>query len=344
MNLYKTFIKPVLFLFTPETAHKIVFTLLKIPGANFFLKIFYKTENNILEFRKNNFFVSNKIGLAAGLDKDGEVVNQLGNIGFGFVEIGTVTPLAQPGNPKPRLFRLKKDNALINRMGFNNKGAEKMKETLKKIKNKNTTIGINLGKNKITPIDNAYLDYKKSFEILFDYADYFAINVSSPNTPNLRELQDKKHLSKILEEIQKINLSKKTPKPVFLKIAPDLTFQQIDEIIKIVKDTKINGLIATNTTIERTNLKIDSEQITKYGNGGLSGNPLKNKSTEIIKYIKSKISDDIILIGVGGISSLEDVEEKIQAGADLVQLYTSFIYEGPGVVKKLKKQMITKNL
>lgn len=339
MNFYKTFIKPLLFKFQPEKAHKLIFNFLKIPGVNFLLKIFFKFESEKLAFSKSNFNVKNPIGLAAGLDKDGEVINQLGNIGFGFVEIGTVTPIGQPGNPTPRLFRLKKDEALINRMGFNNEGAEAMLKRLKKLK-PNTTVGINLGKNKTTPLEMAFLDYLKSFELLFEYGDYFVVNVSSPNTPNLRELQNKSFLTKILNEIQKVNFSKPNPKPLFLKIAPDLTYEQIDEIIKIIKIEKLTGIIATNTTIDRSNLKISDTEINNYGAGGLSGEPLAQKSTEIIRYIKSKIDDTIILIGVGGISSVKDVKEKLEAGADVVQIYTSFIYEGPGVIKKIKKQLL----
>lgn len=342
MNFYKFFLKPLLFKLNPENAHKLIFSMLRFPGANLILKVFFKYENNKLKFSKNGFTVCNPIGLAAGLDKEGEAVNQLGNIGFGFVEIGTVTPVGQPGNPKPRLFRLKKDEALINRMGFNNNGAKAMKKKLQKI-NPNTTVGINLGKNKITPLEDAHLDYVKSFDLLFDYGDYFVVNVSSPNTPNLRKLQDGDFLRKILSELQKVNFSKEIQKPLFLKIAPDLTFDQIDEIIEIVKSEKLAGIIATNTTIAREALSISKQEIENYGDGGLSGKPLSKKSTEIIKYIKSKIDDTIILIGVGGISTTEDVIEKLEAGADVVQIYTSFIYEGPGVVKKLNKDLAKKH-
>ena len=333
MNFYKFIIKPILFKFQPEKAHSIIFFLLKLPGSNFLLKLLFKFESNKLHFSKSNFKVKNPIGLAAGLDKDGELIEQLANIGFGFIEIGTVTPLEQSGNPKPRLFRLKKDKALINRMGFNNFGAEAMLEKLKKTKTK-ASIGINLGKNKNTPLDSAYLDYTKSFELLFDYADYFVVNVSSPNTPNLRELQNKQFLSKILRELQIINSNKKTPKPLFLKIAPDLSLNQIDEIIDVVTQHKLTGIIATNTTIDRSNLKISDIEINNYGAGGLSGKPLTQKSNEIIKYIKSKVDDTIIIIGVGGISTVRDVEEKKNAGGDIIQVYTSFISEGPGIVKR----------
>ncbi len=337
--MYKKIIKKILFKFTPEKAHNITFKLLKLPFVNFFLKILFSYQSQYLKFNKKNLKTSNPIGLAAGLDKEGELIKQFGNIGFGFVEIGTVTPKAQPGNPKPRLFRLIKDSALINRMGFNNNGAYEMKNNLKRIKNKkNTTIGINIGKNKNTSLEEAHNDYLKSFKILFNYADYFAINVSSPNTPNLRELQEKKYLEKIFSVIQIENNKYKYPKPLFIKIAPDLKFYQIDEIIDLINKYKLTGIIATNTTIERNNLLTNKKYIEQIGDGGLSGKPLKNKSTEIIKYINSK-SKDIIIIGVGGIFSFNDVKEKIEAGADLIQIYTSFIYEGPALVKKIKKQL-----
>ncbi|MBN2662843.1 MAG: quinone-dependent dihydroorotate dehydrogenase [Bacteroidales bacterium] len=336
---YKKIIRPLLFSFNPEIAHSITFALIKFPGINFILKKLYNIENEKLIFSKNNFNVKNRIGLAAGLDKDAEAVKQFASIGFGFVEIGTVTPLPQPGNNKPRLFRLKKNNALINRMGFNNLGAENMK---KKLLNKkfNTLVGINLGKNKITPLPQAYSDYVKSFELLFNEGDYFVINVSSPNTPNLRQLQDKEFLNKILAETQKINQSKPKPKPLFLKIAPDLSYKQIDEIIQLIDYHNLSGIIATNTTISRQSLDYSESFINEIGAGGLSGKPLKEKSTEIIRYIKSKSSKDLIIIGVGGIFSFEDVVEKIEAGADLIQIYTSFIYEGPAIVQRINKQLI----
>lgn len=336
---YKKIIRPFLFSFSPETAHRITFNLLKLPGINLVLKKLYTTKNDEISFSKNNFTVKNRIGLAAGLDKDAQVVKELASVGFGFVEVGTVTPLPQPGNEKPRLFRLKKNNALINRMGFNNLGAKKMK---KKLLNKkfDTLVGINLGKNKITPLEQAYTDYVKSFEILFDVGDYFVINVSSPNTPNLRQLQDKNFLDKILKEVQNINQLKANPKPLFLKISPDLSYKQIDEILQLIDSHKISGIIATNTTISRNKLNYTEEHINNIGAGGLSGKPLKEKSTEIIKYIRSKARKDLIIIGVGGIFTYANVIEKIEAGADIVQIYTSFIYEGPAVVQRINKQLI----
>ncbi len=342
MKIYKNIIRKFLFKFQPETAHKITFTLLKLPLANLGLKLFYSFKSDKLEFNRNNFSVSNRIGLAAGLDKDAEVVKQLTSIGFGFIEVGTVTPLPQPGNPTPRLFRLPKNNALINRMGFNNNGIVEMQKKLRKNKS-SATIGINLGKNKATPLDEAYTDYTKGFNQLYEYGDYFVINVSSPNTPNLRELQEKSFLDKILFEVQRENIQKTKFKPVFLKIAPDLTFSQIDEIIELVIKHKLAGIIATNTTIERKKLNYSETHINNIGAGGLSGKPMKQKSTEIIKYIKSKTGEKLIIIGVGGISSCKDAIEKLKAGADVIQIYTSFIYEGPAIVKRIKKCLLANN-
>ncbi len=337
MIFYKKIIKPLLFSFVPETAHKIIFAILKLPGLSLILKILYQPQKFNSLYSNSDFSVINRIGLAAGLDKDAEVIKALDAIGFGFIEIGTVTPKPQPGNPKPRLFRLPKDFALINRMGFNNQGVEAMKKRLKKLSGINAAIGINIGKNKVTPIENAYLDYVYAFENLFDYGDYFVINVSSPNTPNLRVLQGKDFLEKILSELQKINNSKTSPKPLFLKIAPDLTFEQIDEIIELVQKYKLTGIVATNTTISRENLSYTTNEISEFGSGGLSGKPLQKKSTEIIRYIRDRVGESLVIIGVGGIFTPQDVQDKLNAGADIVQIYTSFIYEGPGIVKRLKK-------
>jgi dihydroorotate dehydrogenase len=343
MLFYKFFIKQILFLFKPETAHKITFFLLKLPLVNFFLILFFKRKYQKAIFIKSNLKFPNRIGLAAGLDKEGEITTQLSNIGFGFIEIGTVTPKAQAGNEKPRLFRLKSDKALINRMGFNNLGAEEMKKKLEKLKNRNSLIGINLGKNKTTELENAHLDYLESFKILHNYGDYFVVNVSSPNTPNLRVLQEKNYLEKIFDTLYIYNNSQKIQKPILLKIAPDLTYSQIDQIIEIVKAKKIFGLVATNTTISREELITSTSKIEKIGNGGLSGLPLKNKSTEIIKYLRKNLGNEILIIGVGGIFNYKGVEEKIDAGADVVQIYTSFIYEGPTIVNKILKKMSKNN-
>jgi len=340
--MYKLFIRPFLFTRTPEVAHKLTFGLIKLVnniGFGFMFKLLYSYKNSKLEREVFGIKFPNPVGLAAGLDKDAEVSDVLGKIGFGFVEIGTVTPKAQPGNPKPRAFRAKKDKGLINRMGFNNEGVDACVERLKKRKSK-VIIGGNIGKNKVTPNEEAISDYEKGFNALFDHVDYFAVNVSSPNTPNLRELQDKKPLTDLLNRLMELNNEKNTPKPILLKIAPDLTNSQLDDIVDIVSDTKIAGLIATNTTIERKNLSYSEEWIENVGNGGLSGLPLKDRSTEVIRYLSQKSNGKFPIVGVGGIHSAEDAIEKLEAGASLVQLYTGFIYEGPGLVKKINKALI----
>jgi len=344
--MYKLFRKLV-FMLNPETAHKFVFYLLKNPLSRAIFKLLYGTKKFDLKVNRNQIIFKNIIGLAAGMDKDAEVIKGMSAIGFGFVEVGTVTPKGQLGNPKPRLKRLIKDNALLNRMGFNNYGVEEMKkqlESIKKQRDKLSQIGINIGKNKNTPLEEAHNDYIICFSELYDYADYFVINVSSPNTPNLRKLQEKKFLEKILKELQTINNRKGGKKFLFVKIAPDLTNSQIDEIIELVDKYKLTGIVATNTTISRDNLKHNSIKIAEtFGDGGLSGFPLKDWSTEVIKYIRNK-NKDIIIIGVGGIFSCKDMFEKIEAGADVIQIYTSFIYEGPNIVKKLKKCYYTKKV
>ena len=285
----------------------------------------------------------NPVGLAAGLDKDAKVFNELSSLGFGFIEIGTLTPKPQPGNDKPRLFRLPNDNALINRMGFNNEGVDAAAIRLK-TKKTNTIIGGNIGKNKVTANEDAIKDYEYCFNSLFDVVDYFVVNVSSPNTPNLRELQDKEPLTNLLNHLQNINNAKAKRKPLLLKIAPDLTDSQLDDIIDIVKSTKIDGIVATNTTIAREPLTYPKPEIEKIGMGGLSGKPLTKRSTEVIKYLKTKSNNAFPVIGVGGIHSPEDAIEKIKAGADLIQLYTGFIYEGPALIKKINKELIKQNI
>jgi dihydroorotate dehydrogenase len=341
--LYRKIIKPLLFLLSAESAHKVVFSLLKIafviPGIKSMVKAFYSVQHPSLVENLMGLKFKNPIGLAAGFDKDAKLFDELDAFGFGFIEIGTVTPEAQNGNPKPRLFRLPVDEALINRMGFNNKGAKAAAVRLKKRKS-DVIIGGNIGKNKITPNEDAVNDYIKCFNALFDVVDYFAVNVSSPNTPNLRELQDKKPLTAILESLQKINLQKKNPKPILLKIAPDLSTAQLDEIIEIVRQTKIQGVIATNTSITREDLKTEKSKVVAAGAGGLSGLPIKDRSTEVIRYISGKSNREFVIIGVGGIHSANDAIEKLNAGADLIQLYTGFIYEGPSLVKKINESLI----
>ncbi|MFN8255096.1 MAG: quinone-dependent dihydroorotate dehydrogenase [Bacteroidales bacterium] len=343
--MYKSLIRPILFKFAPEQIHNFVFTCFKIakclPGAGFLVRKLFRVHHPVLEKELFGLKFPNPVGLAAGLDKDAIVFDMLGNLGFGFVEIGTLTPIAQPGNPKPRLFRLKKDKALINRMGFNNQGVENAIRKLKK-KKSNLIIGGNIGKNKNTPNEKAIDDYIVAYNALYPYVDYFAINISSPNTPNLRELQEKEPLKKLLETLRDLNIAMPKPKPVLLKIAPDLTFGQIDDIIEIVQQTSTSGIIATNTTITRENLSYSNAEVESFGTGGLSGQPLKNKSTEIIRYIVKKSGNKIPVIGVGGIMSASDAIEKLEAGASLVQIYTGFIYEGPALIKEINKLLIKK--
>jgi dihydroorotate dehydrogenase len=298
----------------------------------------YKVKDKALERELFGLRFPNPVGLAAGFDKDAKLYKELSNFGFGFIEIGTVTPRPQPGNPKKRLFRLKKDSAIINRMGFNNGGVAEAVLRLKDNPNgkKHVLVGGNIGKNKVTPNEEAVTDYVLSFEALFDVVDYFVVNVSSPNTPNLRALQDKEPLTALLMTLQEKNLEKKKRKPILLKIAPDLTDEQLMDIIDIVSETKIDGVIASNTTISRDGLVSDN----KGEMGGLSGKPLTNRSTEVIRFLSEKSNKAFPIIGVGGIHSAKDALEKIAAGASLVQLYTGFIYEGPALIKSINKTLL----
>lgn len=333
-------IRSFLFLFDPERAHHLTFFFLRIPGLSKLMKLFAHKPNAALRRHVFGLEFQNPVGLAAGLDKDALVFNQLGDLGFGFIEIGTVTPLAQAGNEKPRAFRLPKDKALINRMGFNNHGVEAAAIKLRNRKNKKVLIGGNIGKNKITPNEKAVDDYVACFRSLFDVVDYFVVNVSSPNTPNLRELQEKEPLTHLLNTLQGLNKQHSKPKPILLKIAPDLSNSQLDDIIEIVKTTGIAGIIATNTTISREGLSYDEETLKKFGAGGLSGKPLRIRSTEVIRYLKEHSHNAFPVIGVGGIHSAEDAMEKLEAGADLIQLYTGFIYEGPALIKRINKRIL----
>lgn len=338
--MYKQLIRPLLFQFDPEAVHHFSFNSLKffnkIPGISNVLKKTFTLDDKRLEREVFGLRFKNPVGLAAGFDKNAELYQELSNLGFGFIEIGTVTPKAQPGNPKKRLFRLKEDSAIINRMGFNNEGVDAAVERLKK--NKNVLIGGNIGKNKVTPNEEAFNDYDYNFEALFDYVDYFVVNVSSPNTPNLRALQDKKPLTQLLNHLESKNQKKVKPKPILLKIAPDLTEDQLLDIIEILNETKIAGVIATNTTISRNGL--ESEH--KEEMGGLSGKPLTKSSTEVIRFLSEKSNKAFPIIGVGGIMSAEDAIEKLEAGASLVQLYTGFVYEGPGLVKAINQAILDK--
>ena len=336
--MYKFLIKPILFLFDPEWVHHTVFSTLKIihriPGIGSLIRSLYQVKDQRLERKIFGLTFPNPIGLAAGFDKDAKLYQELSNFGFGFIEIGTLTPEPQPGNPKRRLFRLPKDNALINRMGFNNEGVKEAIERLKK--NKGVLIGGNIGKNKITSNEKAVSDYVQCFESLFTYVDYFVVNVSSPNTPNLRALQDKEPLTHLLQTLKDLNISKSNPKPILLKIAPDLTEEQLLDIIEIITMVKIDGVIAANTTLSREGL----QSTNKKEIGGLSGKPVTDRSTAVIRFLHEKSNKAFPIIGVGGIHTPEDALEKLEAGASLIQLYTGFVYEGPGVVKKMNKAIL----
>ena len=310
-----------------------------IPGKMWSWRLIFKIKDTSLEREVFGLKFDNPVGLAAGFDKDAKLFDELASFGFGFIEIGTVTPLPQDGNPKPRLFRLKDDSGLINRMGFNNLGIEAVVARLRR-KKSDIIIGGNIGKNKVTPNEEAANDYAICFEKLFPYVDYFAVNVSSPNTPGLRDLQEKAPLTALLNSLQELNNKKDIRKPILLKIAPDLTNEQLDDIIDIVADTKIDGVIATNTTINRSRLKTDKNKVDAIGNGGLSGKPVGLRSTEVIKYLADKSNRAFPIIGVGGIHSAEDALEKLDAGATLLQVYTGFIYEGPSLVKRINKAIL----
>ncbi|CAM3613695.1 quinone-dependent dihydroorotate dehydrogenase [Flavobacterium gelidilacus] len=339
--MYRLLIRPILFKFDPEKVHHFTFSLIrflhKIPFVGSLINSYYEVKSLKLEREVFGLKFKNPVGLAAGFDKDAKLYQELSNFGFGFIEIGTLTPKPQEGNPKKRLFRLQEDSAIINRMGFNNGGVEEAIIRLKK--NNGVLIGGNIGKNKITPNEEAVNDYVICFEALFDYVDYFVVNVSSPNTPNLRELQEKEPLKALLNTLQNLNLKKNKPKPILLKIAPDLTNEQLLDIIEIVNETKIAGVIASNTTISREGL----ESANKSEMGGLSGKPLTNRSTEVIRFLSEKSNKSFPIIGVGGIHCAKDALEKLDAGASLIQLYTGFIYEGPKLIKEINKALLKKS-
>lgn len=335
--------KSLLFLLSPERAHYFVARMLKIasriPGLPFLIRKSYEVKHPSLERKVFGLTFPNPVGLAAGFDKNAAMFHELNWFGFGAIEVGTVTPLAQPGNPQPRLFRLPTDQALINRMGFNNEGVEAMVERLKH-RPKGLIIGGNIGKNKNTPNEEADSDYVKSFEALFPYVDYFVVNVSSPNTPGLRALQEKEPLLKLLNGLELLNGQKAARKPILLKIAPDLTDEQLNDIVEIVQESGIAGVIATNTTISRDDLKTDKKVVEEIGMGGLSGKPVTQRSTEVVRYLSEKSKGSFPIIAAGGIHSAQDALDKIAAGATLVQVYTGFIYEGPALVKRINKALI----
>ncbi len=341
--MYKSIIRPLFFLFSAETAHKLVVNVLRfsfsIPGIRKLVSKRYIVRSKSLKRKVAGIEFPNPVGLAAGFDKNAKYVNELASFGFGFIEIGTLTPKPQPGNNKPRLFRLIDDQALINRMGFNNLGITNAVKNLK-TKNENIVVGGNIGKNTNTDAENMIDDYCDSFIQLYNHVDYFAINISCPNIGNLRELADKNLTFNLLSALQKINAEKGGKRPVFLKISPDLTTLELDEIITVVSETKIDGIIAVNTSSTRENLYSDTEKIKQIGQGGLSGKPLFEKSLSVVSYISEKTLNSLPVIAVGGISTPEDALKMIHAGASLVQIYTGFIYEGPAIVKKINKAIV----
>ncbi|MBL7865025.1 MAG: quinone-dependent dihydroorotate dehydrogenase [Cyclobacteriaceae bacterium] len=341
--MYKSLIRPLLFLLSPERAHHFTFRLLslicRIPGVGRWLGWLYTLKDPSLEKKLLGLTFPNPVGLAAGFDKDARLIDELSCFGFGFIEIGTITPVGQPGNDKPRLFRLSTDQALINRMGFNNDGAEDAAKRLRARRSR-VIVGGNIGKNKLTANEHAENDYVRCIEALYPYVDYFVVNVSSPNTPGLRELQEKEPLRKLLERIRSIIRTKDIRKPILLKIAPDLTVDQLDEVAVVLRESA-DGVIATNTTTSREGLSTDPGRVAKYGPGGLSGAPLKNQSLEVVRHLRKILGKEYPIIGVGGIMLPEDAVDMLRAGADLVQIYTGFIYEGPGLVAAINREILS---
>ncbi|MCU0420337.1 MAG: quinone-dependent dihydroorotate dehydrogenase [Cyclobacteriaceae bacterium] len=341
--MYQSFIRPLLFGVDPEKIHHATFRLLQVlqhvPGALAVIRKRYAVGHPALQRTVFGITFPNPVGLAAGFDKDAKAIDALAAFGFGFIEIGTLTPKPQPGNDKPRLFRLTADRALINRMGFNNEGVEAAVARLRGRKSP-VIVGGNIGKNKTTPNEKAFEDYNFCFEALYPQVDYFVVNVSSPNTPGLRELQEKEPLKNLLAHVKSLSENKPKAKPILLKIAPDLTTSQLDDIVEILKTTKTDGVIATNTTISRNGLTTPAARVDALGNGGLSGAPLSDQSNEVIRYLRARLGPGYPIIGVGGIMSATDALEKIKAGADLIQLYTGFVYEGPGFVKEINRALI----
>ncbi len=343
--MYKSLIRPLLFKFDPEKVHYFTFDLIKflskIPLVTALIRSRYQVKGIGLQREVFGLKFKNPVGLAAGFDKNAVLYNELADFGFGFIEIGTVTPKAQEGNPKKRLFRLKDDKGIINRMGFNNKGLEAAIQQLQKNKHK-VIIGGNIGKNTQTLPENYTEDYLECFNALHPYVDYFVLNVSCPNVSSHAKLNDKEYLTELIQEVQKANHVFDTQKPIVLKIAPDLNPTQLDEIVELVLETKLDGVIASNTSVSRDGLKASEERLKEIGNGGLSGQPIKDKSTEVIRHLSEKSNKAFPIIGVGGIHSAKDALEKLDAGASLVQLYTGFIYEGPKLVKDINKALLRK--
>ncbi|MBO6607209.1 quinone-dependent dihydroorotate dehydrogenase [Psychroserpens sp.] len=343
--MYKLLLRPLLFQFDPEKVHYFTFDLIRnvsrFPGMKSLFRSLYQVNHPSLERDLFGLKFKNPVGLAAGFDKNAVLYNELANFGFGFIEIGTVTPKGQLGNPKQRLFRLKDDKGIINRMGFNNEGLEAAITQLKKNKGQ-LIIGGNIGKNTQTKPEDYTRDYLECFNGLHPYVDYFVLNVSCPNVSSHAKLNDKDYLLELISDVQKANAAFEVQKPILLKIAPDLNQNQLDEIVELIEETKLDGVIASNTSVDREGLKASDKRLEEIGNGGLSGQPIKAKSTKVIKYLAEKSNKSFPIIGVGGIHSAEDALEKIEAGADLVQVYTGFIYEGPKLIKDINKALIKK--
>jgi dihydroorotate dehydrogenase len=337
--MYKLFIRALLFSLDAERAHHLTFKLLRfwfaIPGMRFFTQLAHHVRKPGLERELFGIKFRNPVGLAAGFDKNGLLISEWGDLGFGFVEVGTVTPKPQAGNPLPRLFRLPADRAIINRMGFNNDGLAVLTERLRNRRRGRLVVAGNIGKNKDTPNADAASDYLKCFEALYPVVDFFVVNVSSPNTPGLRELQEKEPLTALLNSLQAANTQKPARKPILLKIAPDLTDTQLDDILEIVQATGLAGLVATNTTISRAGLVTDPTQVEAIGAGGVSGAPLQARSLEVLRYLRKQAGPGLPIISVGGIMTAADAIERLQAGADLVQVYTGFVYEGAYLPKRI---------
>lgn len=335
--MYRSIIRPLLFLFQPETVHHLTFSLLRLglclaPVRWLFRKMFVHSAHPALQTQAFGLTFPNPVGLAAGFDKDGLLADRWKFLGFGFVEVGTVTPRPQPGNPRPRLFRLPADQAIINRMGFNNAGVDALADRLSRADRNGIIIGANIGKNKDTPNEQAADDYAICFEKLYPYVDYFVVNVSSPNTPGLRDLQERGPLTALLQRLQDMNHAHK---PLLLKIAPDLTDTQLDDIVAVARDTQLAGLVANNTTISREGLATPAETVQTIGAGGLSGKPVTQRSAAVLNYLRTASNGQIPIIGVGGIMTPQDAADRLQAGAVLVQTYTGFIYAGPGFARAI---------
>ncbi len=341
--MYKYVVRPLLFLINAESAHHLTFnflaTICRVPAIRSLIRWIFQYQHPSLAKTLFGLRFNNPIGLAAGFDKDARLIDELDCLGFGFIEIGTVTPRPQPGNEKPRLFRLPKDKALINRMGFNNNGVSNAVTRLSKRKS-SVIVGGNIGKNKSTPNQEAFADYAACFEALYGHVDYFVVNVSSPNTPGLRELQEKEPLRQLLTDLCKLRETKAAPKPILLKIAPDLDNHQLDDIVEIVKATGIDGVVATNTSVSREGLRTSPQVLERIGNGGVSGAPVTARATEVIRYLRAALGPELPIIGVGGIMSVADAIEKLDAGASLIQVYTGFIYEGPAFVRRINKALV----